>query len=268
VALVGANGAGKSTLLQLAVGLLTPSAGTVMVFGSRPQENAAVLSAVGFVAQTTPLYDSFTVNELVAFGAKLNPRFEATAARRKLSALGIDARSRAGHLSGGQRAQVALALALAKRPRLLILDEPVASLDPLARREFLQSLMEAVAEEGTTVALSSHLITDLERVCDYLVVLSASRVQVLGDIEELLASHALLTGPASNAFSLALSAPVVAESSTGRQATLLARTNGATLALPGGWTSSTITLDELVLAYMRNPLTGALPGPQLLVSAL
>ena len=267
VALVGANGAGKSTLLQLAVGLLSPSAGTVTVFGSRPQENAAVLSAVGFVAQTTPLYDSFTVDELIAFGAKLNPRFEATAARLKLAALGIDARSLAGHLSGGQRAQVALALALAKRPSLLILDEPVASLDPLARREFLQSLMEAVAEEGTTVVLSSHLITDLERVCDYLIVLSASRVQVLGDIEELLASHALLTGPTSNASLLALSAPVVAESSTRRQATLLARTNGARRRLPDGWTSSTITLDELVLAYMRNPLTGALPGPQMLVSA-
>jgi ABC-2 type transport system ATP-binding protein len=268
VALVGANGAGKSTLLQLAVGLLAPSAGTVTVFGSRPQENAAVLSAVGFVAQTAPLYYSFTVDELIAFGGKLNPRFEAVAARRKLSALGIDCNSLAGHLSGGQQAQVALALALAKRPRLLILDEPVASLDPLARREFLQSLMEAVAEEGTTVVLSSHLTADLERVCDYLVVLSASRVQVLGDIEGLLASHALLTGPASNASSLALSAPVVAESATGRQATLLARTNGARLRLPDGWTSGTIALDELVLAYMRNPLTGALPGPQLLASAL
>ena len=150
VALVGSNGAGKSTLLHLAVGLLVPSAGEVSVFGVRPSENARVLADVGFVAQTAPLYDSFTVEELIRLGQSMNPRFETVSCRRKLVSLGIDLRARTAQLSEGERAQVALALALAKHPRLLILDEPVASLDPLARREFLQSLMEAVAEEGAT----------------------------------------------------------------------------------------------------------------------
>ena len=263
VALVGPNGAGKSTLLHLAVGLLAPSAGTVSVFGARPRENARVLADVGFVAQTAPLYASFTVDELVTLGARMNPRFEPAACRQKLTSVGIDLRSRAAHLSGGQRAQVALALALAKRPRMLILDEPVASLDPLARREFLQSLMDAVAEEGTTVVLSSHLIADLERVCDYLVVLSASRVQVLGEIDELLDSHAILSGPASEAATLCTFWPVIEASTTGRQATILARTNGARPQLAERWTSSSVPLDELVLAYMRNPGSAALPGPTL-----
>ncbi len=262
IALVGPNGAGKSTLLQLAVGLLAPTAGTVRVLGRRPMENPAVLAAVGFVAQDVPLYDSFTVAELITFGAKLNPRFDAELARRRLAGTELDLRSRAGRLSRGQRAQVALALALAKRPRLLVLDEPVASLDPLARREFLQALMEAVAEEGLTVALSSHLIADLERVCDYLLVLSASRVQVLGDIDELLATHRLVSGPAPGADGVAAEHEVVAGSGAGRQATLLVRTNGGAFGLPRDWTASELTLDELVLAYMRNPETALLPGPR------
>ena len=190
----------------------------------------------------------------------MNPRFEAAACRRKLASLGIDLRMRAAHLSGGQRAQVALALALAKRPRMLILDEPVASLDPLARREFLQSLMEAVAAEGTTVVLSSHLISDLERVCDYLVVLSASRVQVLGEIDELLDSHAMLSGPASEAASLPTGWPVIGASTIGRQTTILARTNGVPPQLTQRWVSSPVSLDELVLAYMRNPGPRLFPG--------
>ena len=263
VALVGPNGAGKSTLLHLAVGLSAPSAGTVSVFGARPRENARVLAEVGFVAQTAPLYGSFAVEELVTLGAKMNPRFEAAACRQKLTSLGIDLRLRAAHLSGGQKAQVAMALALAKRPRMLILDEPVASLDPLARREFLQSLMDAVAVEGTTVVLSSHLITDLERVCDYLVVLSASRVQVLGEIDELLDSHAILSGPASEAATVSAVWPVIGASTTGRQTTILARTNGVRPQLTQRWTSSPVALDELVLAYMRNPGSAALPGPSL-----
>ncbi len=266
VALVGSNGAGKSTLLHLAVGLLVPSAGEVSVFGVRPSENARVLAAVGFVAQTAPLYDSFTVEELIRLGQSMNPRFETVSCRRKLVSLGIDLRARTAHLSGGERAQVALALALAKHPRLLILDEPVASLDPLARREFLQSLMEAVAEEGATVVLSSHLIADLERVCDYLIVLSASRVQVLGDIDALLGSHAILTGPSSEARSLPNVRHVIGASTVGRQTTLLARTNGARPPLGHQWTSSPVGLDELVLAYMKNPGSAALPGPTALAA--
>lgn len=184
------------------------------------------------------------------------------AARRKLCSLGIDGDSRARELSAGQRAQVALTLALAKRPRLLVLDEPVASLDPLARREFLQSLMESVAEQGTTVILSSHLIADLERVCDHLVVLSAARVQVLGEIEHLLASHVLLSGSAVETAIVAEQFAVIAARRTERQATLLVRTNGTRTLLPPSWTATAVTLDELVLAYMRNPDVAVLPGPR------
>ncbi len=261
VALVGSNGAGKSTLLHLAVGLLVPSGGEVRVFGVHPSRDPRVLADVGFVAQTAPLYDSFTVEELVRFGQSMNPRFETGSCRRTLTSLGLDLRSRAGRLSGGERAQVALALALAKHPRLLILDEPVASLDPLARREFLQSLMEAVAREGVTVVLSSHLIADLERVCDYLMVLSASRVQVLGDIDTLLGSHSILTGPSSDARSVATSSQVIEATMVGRQVTLLVRTNGARPQLGQQWASSPVGLDELVLGYIKNPGSAALPGP-------
>ncbi len=265
VALVGSNGAGKSTLLHLAVGLSTPSSGVVSIFGARPRENRRVLADVGFVAQTAPLYGSFAVDELITLGERMNPRFERSTCKRKLASLGIDLRMRAAQLSGGQRAQVALALALAKHPRLLILDEPVASLDPLARREFLQSLMEAVASEGATVVLSSHLIADLERVCDYLIVLSASRVQVLGGIDELLNSHSILSGPASEA-SLTTGCPVIGASTIGRQATFLVRTNGVPPRLTHRWVSSPVSLDELVLTYMRNPGSAALPGPMSLAA--
>jgi ABC-2 type transport system ATP-binding protein len=175
VGLVGPNGAGKSTLLHLAVGLLAPTSGTIRVFGQRPGDGPAQLSRVGFVAQDTPAYARLSVADHLRAGAWVNASWDRTLADRRIDQLGIDPRQRAGALSGGQRAQLALTLAIAKRPELLILAEPVASLDPLARREFLQSLMEAVAEHGVSVVLSSHLIADLERTCDFLVVLAASR---------------------------------------------------------------------------------------------
>ena len=184
VGLVGPNGAGKTTLLQLAAGLLTPTSGTITVLGGQPGTAApAQLARVGFVAQDAPVYARLSVAGHLRMGAWLNPGWDGELAERRISQLGLDPRQRAGSLSGGQRAQLALTLAVAKRPELLLLDEPVASLDPLARREFLQSLMEVVAEHGTSVVLSSHLIADLERVCDYLVVLAASRVQLAGETE-------------------------------------------------------------------------------------
>ena len=174
VGLVGPNGAGKTTLLHLAAGLMPATTGTVRVLGATPGLSADELGRVGFVAQETPTYAALTVADHLAMGAWLNPRWDADHAARRLEALGIDRRQRAGKLSGGQRAQLALTIAIAKRPELLLLDEPVASLDPLARREFLQGLMEVVVEESMSVVLSSHLVADLERVCDYVVVLVSS----------------------------------------------------------------------------------------------
>src|SRR5207248_7052540 len=194
-ALVGPNGAGKTTLLHLAVGLLAPTSGRIELFGAPPRRDRAVLERVGFVAQDTPLYHGFKDEEMLTLGRRLNRRWDAGWADERLHGLGIPLGKQVGALSGGQRAQVALALALAKRPELLLLDEPVASLDPLARREFLQALMDAVAETGVTVVLSSHLIADLERVCDFLVLLRQAEVRLADDIETILARHRLLIGP-------------------------------------------------------------------------
>jgi ABC-2 type transport system ATP-binding protein len=247
-ALVGPNGAGKSTLLHLAVGLLRPDAGVVRVFGRTPYDDIAVLSEVGFVAQDTPLYRDFTADELFTMGAKLNRRFDTALARGRLEQIGIPRDKPVGKLSGGQRAQVALALAMAKRPRLLLLDEPVASIDPLGRREFLQALMGVVAETGTTVLLSSHILADLERTCDHLIVLHASQVKLVGDVSALLAEHRQLIGPLDGSPLPAGVAQVVRSELTGRQSTLLVRTN-APLRDPA-WKAQDVTLEDLILAYL------------------
>ena len=183
VGLVGPNGAGKTTLLSLAVGLLAPDAGTIEVLGGTPAAGPAQLARVGFLAQDAPVYARLSVADHLKLGARLNPGWDAGLARGRVDRLDLDLRQKGGTLSGGQRAQLALTLAVAKRPELLVLDEPVASLDPLARREFLQDLMEAVAEQELSVVLSSHLVADLERVCDYLIVLVGSRVRVAGPVE-------------------------------------------------------------------------------------
>jgi ABC-2 type transport system ATP-binding protein len=247
--LVGPNGAGKTTLLHLAVGLLQPSAGHIGVLGARPAESPAQLGRVGFVAQDTPLYSALSVADHLKLGGWLNPRWDTGAAERRIDQLGLDRKQRAGKLSGGQRAQLALTLAIAKRPELLVLDEPVASLDPLARREFLQHLMEAVADDGVSVVLSSHLVADLERVCDYLIVLAGSRVQVAGDVEDLLASHHRLTGPRRDPASVPADQEIIEASHTDRQSTLLVRSDGPIL--DPAWTVEQIGLEDLVLAYMR-----------------
>jgi ABC-2 type transport system ATP-binding protein len=250
-ALVGPNGAGKTTLLHLAVGLLRPDAGEVRVFGRDPRDGTAVLADIGFVAQDTPVYRDFTAAELITMGGKLNRRrWDAALARDRLATLGIPPDKPAGKLSGGQRAQVALALALAKRPRLLLLDEPIASLDPLARREFMQTLMGAVAESETTVLLSSHLLADLERSCDYLVVLQTSRVQLTGPVDELLDTHRTLVGPRAGSESIAGVAKVVRASHTERQSTLLVRRGDGPL--DPLWTEHEVTLEDVVLAYLAD----------------
>ena len=258
-ALVGPNGAGKTTLMHLAVGLLAPTTGSIRVL-DQPPADPGLLAEVGFVAQDTPLYRNFTAAEHLTLGAKLNRRFDQPLARSRLERLAIPLDRRVGTLSGGQRAQVALALALAKRPQLLLLDEPLASLDPLARREFLQALMGSVAEQGVTVVLSSHLLADLERVCDYLIVLSAAHVQVLGTVEELLEQHKLLIGAyREQQPPVAGVAQVVRASHSERQATLLVRTSGPIH--DPAWMAHQVTLEDLVLAYLADPSAGALPGP-------
>jgi ABC-2 type transport system ATP-binding protein len=246
--LVGPNGAGKTTLLRLAGGLLAPTRGTISVLGERPAAGPAQLARAGFVAQDTPVYARMTVAGHLRLGAWLNPGWDEKLARQRIGQLGLDPRQRAGSLSGGQRAQLALTLALAKRPGLLILDEPVASLDPLARREFLRGLMEAVAEHGLSVVLSSHLVADLQRVCDYLVVLVASRVRVAGEVSALLASHHRLSGPRRDPGSLPASQEVIQESHTDKQSNLLIRTDEPIL--DPAWTVTPVSLEDLVIAYM------------------
>ncbi len=225
VGLVGPNGAGKTTLLNMAVGMLTPTTGTIEVLGGRPDGSPAQLAKVGFVAQDTPTYRNLSVADHLRLGARLNPGWDDDLARNRVGRLGLELNKPAGKLSAGQRAQLALTIAIAKRPRILILDEPVASLDPLARREFLQGLMEIVASHGVSVVLSSHLIADLERVCDYLVLLVASHIQLAGEISALLATHHRLSGPRREPGSLPSSYEVIEESHTEKQSTLLVRTD-------------------------------------------
>jgi ABC-2 type transport system ATP-binding protein len=248
-ALVGPNGAGKTTLLQLAVGLIEPTTGTIAVLGHDPRsEPLAVLPRVGFVAQDHPLPRRFTVAETLRVGRELNPSWDDMLAERRIDELGLSRRQRVGTLSGGQQAQVALTLALAKQPQLLLLDEPVASLDPLARREFLTGVLGAVTETGITVILSSHIVTDLERICDRLIILAAGRTQLAGPIEEILAAHRLLTGPRANAAAIARVHEVVRESHTERQTTLLVRANGHVY--DADWELHEVDLEEIVLAYL------------------
>jgi ABC-2 type transport system ATP-binding protein len=187
--LVGPNGAGKTTLLGLATGMLRPSAGSIEVLGGVPGSGPAQLRKVGYVAQETPLYPRLSVADHLRLGARMNARWDARLAGARISQLRLDPKQRAGSLSGGQRAQLALTMAIARRPEVLILDEPVASLDPLARREFLDGLLAASADRQLSVVLSSHLVSDLERSCDYLVVLVSSRVRLAGPVDELLAQH-------------------------------------------------------------------------------
>ena len=264
VGLVGPNGAGKSTLLNLAAGLLAPTTGTIQVLGGPPPAGPAELARVGFLAQDAPVYAGLSVAEHLTLGARLNPGWDAEFARGRIDWLGLDPGQKAGQLSGGQRAQLALTLAIGKRPDLLILDEPVASLDPLARREFLEDLMEAIAERQLSVVLSSHLVADLERVCDYLIVLVGSRVRVAGPVDELLATHHLLTGPRRDPATLPAGQQVISASHTDRQTTLLIRTSEPVL--DPAWTVSEVALEDLVLAYMRQAAGGGrrrVPGYRL-----
>ena len=238
--------------------MLAPTTGTIEVLGGRPAAGPAQLARVGYLAQDAPLYAGLPVADHLRLGAHINPGWDAELARSRVERLDLDPKQKAGTLSGGQRAQLALTLAIAKRPDLLILDEPVASLDPLARREFLQGLMEIVASHGVSVVLSSHLISDLERACDYVIVLVDSRVQLAGPVDELLATHHLLSGPRRDPASLPDGLQVISASHTDVQTTLLVRTSGPVF--DPAWTVSEVGLEDLVLAYMRQAAGPAARG--------
>jgi ABC-2 type transport system ATP-binding protein len=258
-ALVGPNGAGKTTLLNLAVGLAEPTAGVVTVLGGLPAGSPAALDGIAFVAQDKPLYKNLSAADMLHLTRNLNRRFDQGYAQARLGELGIPPKRKAGRLSGGQQAQLALTLALARRPRLLVLDEPVAMLDPVARHDFMATVLTAMADDGVSVVLSSHVLAELERVADYLILMSRGRVQVTGGIEELLASHRVLTGPAAEAASYA-GRPVVHLRRGEVQAHLLVRAT-ADDPVPPGWEANPVGLEELVLAYLREPGAAALPGP-------
>jgi ABC-2 type transport system ATP-binding protein len=258
VGLVGPNGAGKSTLLKLACGILTPTSGGISVLGATPGSGPAQLARVGFLAQDAPVYANLSVADHLRLGARLNPRWDQRFAERRLAALELDPAQKAGRLSGGQRAQLALTVAAGKRPELLILDEPVASLDPLARRGFLEQLARSAAEDGTSVILSSHLISDLERICDYLIVLVASRVRLAGEVDRVMAAHHRIVGARREPAVLPAGVEVVSARHTDRESVFIVRAEGP---LPAGeWRTEPLSMEDVVLAYMESAEAGLRPA--------
>lgn len=258
-ALVGPNGAGKSTLMNMAVGLTAPTAGTVTVLGGQVTGSQAALDGIAFMAQDAPVYRNLSVADMLHLTKNLNRHFDDDAARARLDVLGIPLKKKTGKLSGGQQAQVALTLALARRPRLLVLDEPLSALDPLARQDFMATVMTAMADDGVSVLLSSHALAELERVADYLVVLGAGELRLAGQVDDLLAEHQVLSGPAAAADRLAGQLPVVQVKQAGAQAHLLVRDSGPDRRPVPGWEAHPVGLEELVLAYLR-PAGGGTPA--------
>jgi ABC-2 type transport system ATP-binding protein len=257
-ALVGPNGAGKTTLMNMAVGLTLPTAGTVTVLGM-PAGVPAALHDIAFMAQDAPLYKNLSVTDMLHLTRNLNWRFDHVQAQARLADLGIPLKKKTGKLSGGQQAQVALTLALARRPRLLVLDEPLAALDPLARQDFMSTVMTAMADDGVSVLLSSHALADLERVADYIVVLGGGELRIAGDTDDLLAEHRLLTGPAAEAGRLASQLSPVQVKRGDAQAHLLVRAGGPAdeKPVPPNWEAHQVSLEELVLAYLRPARDGS-----------
>jgi ABC-2 type transport system ATP-binding protein len=252
-ALVGPNGAGKTTLLNLAVGLIDPTVGTVSVLGGERAGSPAALDGIAFVAQDAPLYKNLSVADMLHLTRNLTRSFDGGYAEARLGDLGIPLRRKTGKLSGGQQAQVALTLALARRPRLLVLDEPVATLDPIARHDFLTTVVAAAADKGISVLLSSHVLADLERVATYLILVTRGRVQLAGEVPKVLARHRLLSGPAVEGQRLPASQDVVHVWGTDEGSRLLVRTDGPSAPLPPGWEERPLSLEELALSYLREP---------------
>ncbi len=266
-ALVGPNGAGKTTLLHLAAGLRRPTAGRISVLDGLVPGSPRALPEIGFVSQDAPLYQKLSVVGMLQVARDLNRSWDGAYAVRRIHELGIPLAARVGALSSGHQAQLALAIALAKRPRLLLLDEPLARLDPLARHEFLGVLMAAVAADGVSVIFSSHVLAELERVCDYLVLLNRGRVQLAGQVDEVLAGHQVLTGPPGRVPGLPATLAPIRIAQAGAQAHLLVRTNGGPQTTPPGFAAQPAVLEELVLAYLGEPAATTLPGPELAAPA-
>lgn len=253
--LVGPNGAGKTTLLHLAMGLLAPTSGRVSILGySSEKDMRLVLAKIGFVAQDHPLYKTFRVEEMLTLGRKLNPQWDQDLAVKQLAHLNIPLRQKTGSLSGGQQAQVALILALAKRPEVLFLDEPAASLDPLARHAFYQTLRNSAKEQQLSVVISSHNVAELEQLCDYLVILSASHVQLTDHVEHLLQSHKVLFGPPDHTQMGTNTLSIVASEKDEHQCRLLVREHSSTIYT--GWQVQRASLEDIILAYLSHPDLG------------
>jgi ABC-2 type transport system ATP-binding protein len=251
--------------MNMAVGLAVPTAGTATVLGGQATGSPAALDDIAFMAQDAPVYKNLSVADMLHLTRNLNRRFDETAAGARLADLGIPLKKKTGKLSGGQQAQVALTVALARRPRLLILDEPLSALDPLARQDFLATVMTAMADDGVSVLLSSHALAELERVADYLVVLGGGLLRIAGEVDDLLAEHQVLTGPAADADRLAGQLSVVQAKRAGAQAHLLVRDDGPDgRSVPPGWETHPVGLEELVLAYLRpaggGTASAAVPG--------
>jgi ABC-2 type transport system ATP-binding protein len=257
VALVGPNGAGKSTLLRLAAGLSQPTSGTIEVLGHDPHKsNEDLLRRIGYLDQERPLYRGFRVRELFRFGADANPGWDMQAAHLYVDQLGISLNDRVNSLSGGQQAQVALTMCLAKKPELLILDEPAAALDPVAREDLLRLLMRQVSDNGSSVILSTHALSDVESICDYLVILSHSRIALCDDVDFIVESHRFLSDPTSSNSRLPDGTTIMDTRISGRGVTHLVKMD-----LPivdDSWQISEPTLDEIILAYLRQGVRNGL----------
>jgi ABC-2 type transport system ATP-binding protein len=255
VGLVGPNGAGKTTLLALTVGLLAPTEGEIAVFGEPSRAHtAATLARVSYLAQDHPLYRGFSVADMLHFGRSMNQRWDQSLAEQRMDALGIPLQRKVKALSGGQQAQVALTMALAKRAPLLVLDEPVASLDPIARLDFMRDVMGAAVGSGLTVVIASHVISELERLCDYLIVLAGGRLQLAGPVDDLVAAHHLLTVPRSVP-DAGLPGTVISRTDSDRHSTALVAAGLGELAEAErpGWRTDPVSFDQLVLAYLQRP---------------
>ncbi len=251
--LVGPNGAGKTTLLEMIIGLLDPTEGQVSVFGVTSRaRTAARLAQVGYVAQDHPLYRDFSVRDMFRFGRAMNPSWDQRLAQERMDALDIPLGRKIKALSGGQRAQVSLTMALAKRAPLLVLDEPVSSLDPVARLEFMRELMASAVGTGLTVIIASHVVAELERLCDWLIVLRGGRVQVAGPTDDLLAGHRLLTVPRATRDAQLPGLPIHRTDSE-RHSTVVVRADPARLAAqqPPGWQAEPVGFEPLIMAYLQ-----------------